>query len=152
MVVHLEVYGPVQLFWHWVRHRTQSYQGDTGRHIKFTINDVYIPADDEWGTRVRGPATVRKLREMLIEDHERQFERYETAIQMGVPVQFARRFLLFLGIYYTFDVVVNAHNLSKFLTVRRDFGAQFEIRQYAEVLYQEFFKPLYPGMAEAMFE
>ena len=51
--------------------------------------------------------------------------------------------------YYTWVCKVDAHNMMHFLSLRMADEAQYEIRAYAEAIYEHFFKPALPWTAEA---
>jgi thymidylate synthase (FAD) len=61
----------------------------------------------------------------------------------------ARLFLPGFAVYYTWIVKVDAHNLMHFLKLRMADDAQWEIRVYAQAIYEHFFKPALPWTAEA---
>jgi len=74
---------------------------------------------------------------------------YESALASGVAKELARLFIPAFGVYYTSVVSVDAHNLMHFLRLRRDAHAQYEIRAYADVIYEKIFKVVMPQTAEA---
>ena len=51
--------------------------------------------------------------------------------------------------YYTWVAKIDAHNLMQFLRLRMAGDAQYEIRVYADAIYEHFFKPALPWTAEA---
>jgi len=53
------------------------------------------------------------------------------------------------GVYYTWVVKVDTHNLMHFLKLRMAPEAQHEVRVYANAIYEHFFKPALPWTAEA---
>jgi thymidylate synthase (FAD) len=61
----------------------------------------------------------------------------------------ARLFLPGFSVYYTWVIKVDVHNMMKFLSLRMAPDAQYEIRVYAEAIYEHFFKPALPWTAEA---
>lgn len=83
-------------------------------------------------------------------DHYRQsFALYEKALNAGVAREQARLFLPGFAMYYTWVAKIDAHNLMHFLSLRMPNDAQYEIRVYAQALFDNFFKPLLPWTAEA---
>ena len=68
---------------------------------------------------------------------------------MGVAREQARVFLPGFSVYYTWVAKVDAHNLMHFLGLRMAEDAQYEIRVYAQAIYEHFFKPALPWTAEA---
>jgi thymidylate synthase (FAD) len=61
----------------------------------------------------------------------------------------ARLFLPGFSVYYTWVASVDAHNLMHWIRLRMAPDAQYEIRVYAEAIYEHFFKPALPWTAEA---
>jgi thymidylate synthase (FAD) len=61
----------------------------------------------------------------------------------------ARLFLPGFSVYYTWVIKTDAHNLMNFLRLRMAPDAQYEIRVYAQAMYDHFFKPALPWTAEA---
>ena len=77
------------------------------------------------------------------------YNNYKTALGLGVAKEQARLFLPGFGVYYTWVCKVDAHNLMHFLSLRMSPDAQYEIRVYAEAIYEHFFKPALPWTSEA---
>ena len=63
--------------------------------------------------------------------------------------ELARIFLPGFSVYYTWVAKVDAHNLMHWIDLRMAEDAQFEIRRYAETIFEKIFKPLLPWTAEA---
>jgi len=151
------VRAPVLTWWQWVRHRTWQFNAQSGRYVAFDENDFYVP--DVW--RKQSPSNKQaslgemesadgvKLTADLVAHYERGYQLYEQALQMGVAREQARVFLPGFSVYYTWVCKVDAHNLMHFLALRMAGDAQYEIRAYAQALYDHFFKPALPWTAEA---
>ncbi len=151
------VRAPVVTWWQWVRHRTWNFNAQSGRYVAFEENDFYVPA--AW--RKQSPSNKqaslgelndeegRPLFDALIEHYERGFALYKQALEAGVARELARVFLPGFAVYYTWVAKVDAHNLMGFLRLRMAEEAQYEIRVYAEAIYEHFFKPALPWTAEA---
>ena len=77
---------------------------------------------------------------------------YEKALKTGVSREMARLFLPGFSVYYTWVTKIDAHNLMHFLRLRMAGDAQYEIRVFAEAIYENFFKPALPWTAEAFEE
>jgi thymidylate synthase (FAD) len=77
---------------------------------------------------------------------------YQKMLELGAAKEQARFFLPGWINIYTAVISMNARNLMHFLNLRMDEHAQYEIRVYAQVIYDEFFKPLLPWTAEAFEE
>jgi thymidylate synthase (FAD) len=151
------VRAPVIVWWQWVRHRTWSFNAQSGRYTPFHEDDFHQPA--AWRRQAQDnkqasegeidPAGAEVLSELLVKHYEQGFRLYEKALAAGVAREQARLFLAGFGVYYTWVCKVDAHNLIHFLNLRMADEAQREIREYAQAIYQHFFKPALPWTAEA---
>lgn len=154
------VRAPLVTWWQWVRHRTWNLNAQSGRYTPFEENDFYIP--DIW----RKQSTDNKqasegevtddvnadLTDKLIRHYEQGFKLYSEALESGVSKEMARLFLSGFSVYYTWVTKIDAHNLMHFLRLRMASDAQYEIRVYADAIYEHFFKPALPWTAEAFEE
>jgi thymidylate synthase (FAD) len=150
------VRAPVVVWWQWVRHRTWHVNAQSGRYTPFQEDDYYIP--QVW----RLQSTDNKQAsegELLAEDGahlteqlsmlgQQAFELYTQALDMGVAKEQARLFLPAWTSYYIWVCKVDAWNLMHFLRLRMASEAQWEIRQYANAIYQ-IFRDKMPWTAEA---
>lgn len=151
------VRAPLVVWWQWVRHRTWHMNAQSGRYTPFEENDFYYPP--EWRKQasdnkqasdgVIDELTADELTRLLDEHYTQGFELYKKALDAGVAKELARLFLPGFSVYYTWVVKTDAHNLMHFLSLRMASDAQWEIRQYARVIFEEFFKPVLPWTAEA---
>ncbi|MGJ3240496.1 MAG: FAD-dependent thymidylate synthase [Anaerolineae bacterium] len=151
------VRAPLVTWWQWVRHRTWNFNAQSGRYTPFEENDFYVP--DVWRRQARDnkqasdglvtDADNNALTESLLAHYETSFQLYEEALQAGVSREMARLFLPGFSVYYTWVTKVDAHNLMNFLRLRMASDAQYEIRIFADVIYEQFFKPALPWTAEA---
>lgn len=89
------------------------------------------------------------LSQVLARYNRLGYQIYEKLLESGVAKEQARLFLPGFGVYYTWVISVDALNLMNFLRLRMADDAQWEIRQYADIIYKEMFKPLLPWTAEA---
>ncbi len=149
--------APLVTYWQWVRHRMWSANAQSGRYTPFEENDFYVPS--VWRKQAKSnkqasegeleaePNTI--LTEKLIKHYEEGFKLYQEALTAGVSKEMARLFLPGFSVYYTWVLKVDAHNLMRFLHLRMASDAQYEIRVYAEAIYEHFFKPALPWTAEA---
>ncbi len=154
------VRAPLLTWWQWIRHRTFHYQSanaQSGRYTPFDENDFYVPSvwrkqsasNKQASDGVLEPDVDADLSEKLREFYDRGYVLYEEALQAGVAKEMARLFLPGFAAYYTWIIKTDALNLMNFIRLRMASDAQYEIRVYAEALYQEFFKPALPWTAEA---
>ncbi|NPV66928.1 MAG: FAD-dependent thymidylate synthase [Anaerolineae bacterium] len=151
------VRAPLVTWWQWVRHRTWSFNAQSGRYTPFREEDFYMP--EVWRRQAEDnkQASAGELTgpegEVLSHDlaafYAEGYRLYEQALQMGVAREMARLFLPGFAVYYTWVAKVDAHNLMHFLHLRMADDAQYEIRVYARAIYEHFFKPALPWTAEA---
>jgi thymidylate synthase (FAD) len=151
------VRAPLVTWWQWVRHRTWNMNAQSGRYTPFEEDDFYVP--QVWRKQSKdnkqaseGEVTSEDgviLTEKLLKHYEQGYQLYEEALQKGVAREIARLFLPGFSVYYTWVVKVDAHNLMHFLRLRMASDAQYEIRVYAQAIYDAFFKPALPWTAEA---
>lgn len=146
------MHAPVVTWWQLVRHRTLSINMQSGRYTEFAENAFYVP--DVW--RKQSPSDKQAslgqfeeaenamLSSRLINHYEQGYKLYQDALRLGVAREQARLFLPAWASYYTGVISVDAHNLMHFMGLRRAPEAQYEIRVYAEAIYEHFFKPHMP--------
>lgn len=148
---------PLVTWWQLVRHRTLNLNLQSGRYTPFEENDFYVPdvwrkqaADNKQASEgaLEGPDGEALTRE-LVEHYTRSYALYEQAIQKGVAREMARLFLPGFAVYYTGVIKCDAHNLMHLMHLRMANEAQYEIRAYAQAIYEHFFKPALPWTAEA---
>lgn len=151
------VRAPVVTWWQWVRHRTWSFNAQSGRYTPFDEGDFYEIAADSWRLQARDNkqasdgqlADGQWLSDALAQHYAEGFRLYEQALASGVAREQARLFLAGFSVYYTWVAKIDAHNLMHFLKLRMAGEAQYEIRVYAQAIYEHFFKPALPWTAEA---
>ncbi len=151
------VHAPLLVWWQWARHRMWHYNAQSGRYTPFVDNDFYEPlvwrkqsADNKQGSE--GELTLPEadaLSGKLADHYQHSFALYEEALAAGVAKEQARLFLPGFSMYYTWVAKTDAHNLMHFLSLRMAPDAQWEIRQYAQAIYDHFFVPALPWTAEA---
>lgn len=154
------VRAPLLTWWQWVRHRTfnfQSANAQSGRYTPFEEDDFYMPA--VWRQQSKNnkqasegeldPAVNAELMTQLSDHYMRGFQLYQQALDAGASKEMARLFLPGFSVYYTWVIKVDALNLMNFIRLRMADEAQYEIRVYAEAIYEQFFKPALPWTAEA---
>ena len=154
------VRAPLVTWWQWVRHRTWSMNAQSGRYTPFQESDFYAPSvwrkqsddnkqasegslDDDAGD---------ELTQRLVAHYDEGYRLYADALERGVSKEMARLFLPGFSVYYTWVTKIDAHNLMHFLRLRMASDAQYEIRVYAEAIFEHFFAPALPWTAEAFRE
>ncbi len=154
------VRAPLVVWWQWVRHRTWHMNAQSGRYTPFEENDFYVP--EVWRRQSKDNKQASDgvideemdaaLKAELLKHYEEGFRLYQKALGAGVAKELARLFLPGFSVYYTWITKVDAHNLLHFLRLRMAEDAQYEIRVYAQAIYEHFFKPALPWTAEAFEE
>jgi thymidylate synthase (FAD) len=154
------VRAPLVTWWQWARHRTWSFNAQSGRYTPFDEQDFYVP--DVWrkqsqDNKQASEGKVSKehsvdLTDKLARHYDESYRLYQTALECGVAKELARLFLPGFSVYYTWVAKVDAHNLMHFLKLRMSVDAQYEIRVYAQAIYEHFFKLALPWTAEAFEE
>jgi thymidylate synthase (FAD) len=132
------VHAPIFVIRQWQRHRTWSYNEQSGRYSVFKIQR-YIPKlyrlqdqtnrQSSYGT-VELPEHLIQKRDLI---HQLSDELYYEMIDFGIAREMAR---LDLGVstYSSFIAKTDAHNLLHFLRLRLADDAQYETRLYARAL------------------
>lgn len=149
------VRAPLVVWWQWMRHRTWSFNSQSGRYTE--IDDaIYIPT--EWRKQ---SASNKQASDGLVDEsvqhelgqrfalmlHDVQ-EMYQYALALGVAREQARLFLPGFAVHYEVIAKVNAHNLMHWLSLRDHEHAQHEIREYARVI-RRIFADVMPWTYEA---
>ncbi|MFP7675306.1 FAD-dependent thymidylate synthase [Marivita sp. S0852] len=142
--IKLHVKLPVFVARQWIRHRTANVNEYSARY-SILDREFYIPAPEHLnaqsvvnnqgrGAALEGEEAERVLR-LLREDSMRCYDHYEEMIgqdgQQGLARELARMNLP-ANIYTQWYWKVDLHNLLRFLRLRADSHAQYEIRVYAE--------------------
>lgn len=144
VTVTFEVHAPIFVFRQWHRHRTWSFNELSARYRELP-EDFYIPdpgligaqSVDTKQARVigsDGATAERRAEAQILREHsERAFAVYRELLAAGWPRELARSALP-VNTYSTMFATVDLLNLLKFLTLRCDPHAQYEIRVYAEAM------------------
>lgn len=139
-----EVKAPIFVFRQWHRHRTQSYNELSARYRELP-EEFYVPSSDVVGVQSTDNKQGRSLEgadlsglrqaetELLVAQCEGSFEIYRQLLSTGWPRELARS-VLPVNTYSHMFVSMNLLNLFRFLTLRDDAHAQYEIRIYAHAL------------------
>lgn len=137
-----EVKAPIFVFRQWHRHRTWSFNELSARYRELP-EEFYVPDPAQIGTQSANNKQGRDLTktnntDMLVPsmiDHacRAAFETYRSLLNMGVPRELARS-VLPVATYSHMFATGNLLNLLKFLTLRCDNHAQYEIRVYADAM------------------
>ena len=148
---------PIFVARQWVRHRTARMNEISGRYSVMK-DECYIPdrsviafqSEDNKQGRMSDPVddeTAKKVIDILKGAQERDFADYHELLDMGIARELSRVNLP-LSLYTEFYWQMDLHNLFHFLQLRLDGHAQYEIREYANVMF-EIVKTVCPIAAEA---
>ena len=152
------VRAPLFVVRQWQRHRMWSYNEMSGRYSEMP-KDCYVPKAEHITTQdpnnkqggsniqVKDPQQVQTV---MKESQILMHTEYEDFLADDVRRELAR-INLPLAQYSEMYGKTDLHNLFHFLRLRMDSHAQFEIREYANALY-ELIKPIVPFAAEAFEE
>jgi thymidylate synthase (FAD) len=145
---------PIFVARQWIRHRTANVNEYSARY-SVVEDEFYIPAPEQLaaqsatnrqgrGDVLTGEDAARALA-ILQEDSRRSYDRYRELLNEtpdGAVVEAGRdglarelaRMNLTLNVYTQWYWKVDLHNLLRFLSLRADAHAQYEIRVYAEAM------------------
>lgn len=158
--IKLHVRVPMDCWRQWIRHRTANVNEYSTRY-SIAIDATKTTKPSEWRLQT---STNRQGSEGLVVDElgarlsEREFEIhavcrevYEERLQAGVAREQARKDLP-LSTYTEAYWKIDLHNLLHFLELRMDSHAQYEIRQYANVIGHEIVSKWVPITWEAFLD
>lgn len=122
----------------WMRHRSGSFNEISGRYVQVS-EEFYIPTDFRTQTRKNYEYTnlpPEKSNELAVKYQNYikwSYNFYTKLLAEGVAKEQAR-IILPQGMFTEFYWTVNARNLMHFIKLRADVHAQFEMREYANIL------------------
>jgi thymidylate synthase (FAD) len=152
------VKAPIFVFRQWHRHRTWSYNEVSARYTELP-EEFYIPELDQITTQSASNKQMRtdeinyeanSIRLSMETSNRIAFSTYKNMLHDGCPRELARS-VLPVGTYSKMFATVDLHNLFHFLRLRMHEHSQYEIRVYAEAMY-ELIKPIVPIACEAFEE
>jgi len=144
----------------WIRHRTASVNEYSTRY-SVAIDAAYSTAPDAW--RIQSESNRQGSGGFLTSDvgrsltdeeaalHRYVREVYDQRIERGVAREQARKDLP-LSTYTEAYWKVDLHNLFRFLELRMESNAQYEIREYATTIGEKIVQPLFPHCWEAFLD
>jgi len=158
--IKLLVRVPMDCWRQWIRHRTASVNEYSTRY-SVAIDAAYATAPDAWRTQSEvnrqgsgGVLACDVGRSLSNEEealHRYTREVYEQRIEQGVARELARKDLP-LSTYTEAYWKVDLHNLFRFLGLRMEENAQYEIREYATTIGEKIIQPLFPQCWEAFLD
>lgn len=143
-----EVKAPIFIFRQWHRHRTWGYNELSARYRELS-EEFYLPDPELIGVQSANNKQARDLQPLKGRDLAKRFHQveevkkhctdafglYRTLLNQGWPRELARS-VLPVNTYSHMFATVNLLNLFRFLTLRADSHAQYEIQVYAEAMIQ----------------
>ena len=156
----LHVRVPMDCWRQWIRHRTASVNEYSTRY-SVAVDACRTTQPDEWRSQSdvnkqgSGDAISQELGEKLSKSeadfHTVSKELYANRLECGVAREQARKDLP-LSTYTEAYWKVDLHNLLHFLALRMDSHAQYEIREYAQLIGREIVSKWVPYTWEAFLE
>lgn len=139
----VEIKAPIFVFREWHRHRTQSFNEMSARYIPIP-NENYIPTFERLelsssaNKQAQGTTALKpESAELWLSNLENLYNlleaTYQSGLQAGIPKEVAR-VILPVGRYSIMRASANLRNWLAFLKLRCDPSAQWEIRQYANLI------------------
>lgn len=155
VAVNFWVKAPIFVYRQWHRHRTWSYNEQSARYQKMEGN-FYVPDAELVGKQSDKNHQARVIEEL--DEHEiarindtldryrssvsNAYSDYQFLLGEGWPRELARAVLPFC-LYSEMEATANLWNLLKFVILRSDEHAQYEIRVYSDAIL-EMLEELYP--------
>jgi thymidylate synthase (FAD) len=143
-----EVKAPIFVFRQWHRHRTFSYNELSARYRELP-EEIYMPEfrkqalhNKQGSDGMVHEDDIANLELLFKNSYAGAFEAYRFALAQGVAREIARS-VLPVATYSHMFCTVNLLNLLKFLTLRCDSHAQYEIRVYADAM-RDLIRPVVP--------
>jgi thymidylate synthase (FAD) len=154
-VMKFEVRAPIMVIREWFRHRMFSYNEESGRYKQldplYYIPDVervsFQAKSNHQGSGEQHPDAPEFVAQWREEQEEFE-EGYDALIQTHNVARELARLNMPVSHYSTFVVTGNLLNWFRFLQLRMEATAQFEIRAYANAIF-ELSKQYFPKSFEA---
>lgn len=140
----IEVQAPIFVFREWMRHRTQSYNELSARYTALP-NEHYIPSLERLMASKQASKNKQSSEAGFTKTQAEQFQgtlrnsyeqsrlRYEQLLNQGVAREIAR-LVVPVAQYSRMRASANIRNWLAFIALRSSPDAQWEIRQYSNVL------------------
>ncbi len=134
---------PIFVARQWVRHRTARLNEISGRYSVMK-DEFYVPKPEQMAVQstdnkqARADETlpdewIHRFIEEMQSDQAQIYRHYEGMLEQGLAREIARANLP-LSLYTEWYWQIDLHNLFRFLQLRMDSHAQYEIRVYAEAM------------------
>jgi thymidylate synthase (FAD) len=144
VIITIHAKMPIFVARQWVRHRTARLNELSGRYSEM-VDEFYVPEpgrvrpQDTFNLQASKedeqlpPDLQRKVIEIISRDQGNVYANYQEMLDDGVSRELAR-INLPLSLYTQWYWQIDLHNLFRFLKLRMDVHAQWEIRQYANAI------------------
>ncbi|OGU58598.1 MAG: FAD-dependent thymidylate synthase [Ignavibacteria bacterium GWF2_33_9] len=148
---------PIFVARQWIRHRTANVNEYSGRYSEMT-DEFYLPQADQIRTQSQVNKQARsedqldetranEIIEQMKDSQAESYNEYKEYVAEGVAREIAR-INLPLSSYTEWYWKIDLHNLFRFLKLRMDHHAQYEIRVYANII-ADILKQILPISYEA---
>jgi len=153
--VRFYVCAPLFVIQQLLRHRTFKFNQASARYSEM-LNESYVPLPEHITTQDAKSKQARtdtkvpcaqQIASIMTSESEQAFKMYNSYLKDGVAREIARINVPH-GAYSELIMTCDLHNLLHFLALRLHPHAQYEIRVYAEAMY-DFIKGLFPAVVEA---
>jgi thymidylate synthase (FAD) len=158
-VFKFHVKAPIFCFRQWHRHRMSTISEISGRYTELP-EECYIPELSEIKAQSKNSkqgraemldeTTANTIVDCMREEQRISFKAYKKNLNDGLAKELAR-INLPLSTYSEMYWKIDLHNLFHFLKLRMDSHAQYEMRVFANAIY-ELIKPIVPIACEAFDE
>ncbi|NBF39716.1 MAG: FAD-dependent thymidylate synthase [Spirochaetes bacterium] len=157
VVLTFHVKVPIFVARQWIRHRTARVNEISGRYSVMT-SEFYVPEGQNIALQSENnrqgreadavtPEMQQEIAERLADEQKRSYGSYEKLLDEGLARELAR-INLPLSLYTEMYWQIDLHNLFHFLKLRMDNHAQYEIRAYADTMF-DIAKRVSPAACEA---
>jgi len=126
------VKAPIFVFRQWHRHRTASINELSGRYIEIG-DDTYTPSKFRLQSKTNKQGSSSESIAHEIGCYDKTFTEHQQLLNKGVAREMAR-IILPVGVYSEMYWKCDLRNIFHFLGLRMDHAAQWEIRQYANIM------------------
>lgn len=155
----IEFKAPIMVIWEWVRHRTMSFNIESGRYTQLA-NEHYLPEigrfakqsktnKQDSGLEIFDPGDAAIFRNILQAEQESIYETYDNFVEHGMVKELARLNAP-MSRYSRGRAKANLRNWFAFLLLRKQTkhsNPQWEIAQFADAI-GNIIKELYPRAYE----
>lgn len=156
----LEIKCPIFVAREWMRHRTQSFNEFSQRYSE-AIDEYYLPDLDRLMSQSQtnnqgsdAPLDLEDrefIRELMQAEQTTHLNNYMQILDMGLARELARNNMP-VSNYTKFRVKANLKNWLHFINLRISDKAQYEIRVYADTIFNQIIKALFPKIADTFEE